>query len=148
VRAIQNRRLRSAEMAAREMGRVSLADALSLTLLFAEQAELERYERAAVRWAVRYAETAHTITLRELELLTAALLALPTPARATAAKVVADLARSHGQVLVARAAEGWSRKGGEEVSDHSSLQIINEGPMRRWPLSPAQGWRSRPLWPF
>jgi hypothetical protein len=48
-RAIERRHLNAAEMAAREMGGLSLADALSLYGLMA-QLDPERYERAALRW--------------------------------------------------------------------------------------------------
>jgi hypothetical protein len=50
-RALARRNLLPAEMA-REMDYVSLANALALTLLIAEQAP-QRFERAAVRWHAR-----------------------------------------------------------------------------------------------
>jgi hypothetical protein len=52
-RAIKRRRLNAAEMAAREMGGLSLEEALSLC---APMAELDpaRYERAALRWLQRF----------------------------------------------------------------------------------------------
>jgi hypothetical protein len=40
-------------MAARELGSLSLADALDLTLLIREQGR-NRYERAALRWLQRF----------------------------------------------------------------------------------------------
>ena len=46
-RAISNRNLQNAEMAAREMGGLSLADALSLCELLAAT-DPKRYERAAL----------------------------------------------------------------------------------------------------
>lgn len=51
-RAIERRSLINAELAAREMGQVSLEDALSLVILYAEQGE-PRFEKAAVRWLGR-----------------------------------------------------------------------------------------------
>jgi len=51
-RALARRNLLPAEMAPREMDYVSLANALTLTLLIAEQAP-QRFERAAVRWHAR-----------------------------------------------------------------------------------------------
>ena len=48
-RAIHRRNVENAEMAAREMGGLSLADALSLCELLAN-ADPARYERAALRW--------------------------------------------------------------------------------------------------
>jgi len=52
-RAINRRHLLAAEMAAREMGGLSLADALLLCELLAN-ADPQRYERAALRWLERF----------------------------------------------------------------------------------------------
>jgi hypothetical protein len=52
TRAVANGNLRGAEMAARELGRLSLDDALSLCVLLAEQ-DAARFERAALRWLAR-----------------------------------------------------------------------------------------------
>jgi hypothetical protein len=52
ARAIANRNLRGAETAARELGWLSLEDALQLCVLYAAT-DRARYERAAVRWLER-----------------------------------------------------------------------------------------------
>ena len=52
-RAIHRRHVQAAEMAAREMGGLSLADALSLCELLANT-DPSRYERAALRWLQRF----------------------------------------------------------------------------------------------
>src|SRR5437868_726268 len=52
-RAIRSRNLLNAEIAAREMGGLSLADALSLCELLANT-DPARYERAALRWLQRF----------------------------------------------------------------------------------------------
>jgi hypothetical protein len=52
-RAIHRRHVEDAEMAAREMGGLSLADALLLCELLAK-ADPSRYERAALRWLQRF----------------------------------------------------------------------------------------------
>jgi hypothetical protein len=52
-RAIHQRNVQNAEMAAREMGGLSLADALSLCELLAA-CDPKRYERAALRWLQRF----------------------------------------------------------------------------------------------
>jgi hypothetical protein len=52
-RAIHRRHVLAAEMAAREMGGLSLADALLLRELLAN-ADPSRYERAALRWLERF----------------------------------------------------------------------------------------------
>ena len=51
-RAVRGRNLFLAETAAFELGSLSLADALSLVVLYAE-GEDEKFERAAVRWLGR-----------------------------------------------------------------------------------------------
>ena len=52
-RAIHARHVQSAEMAAREMGGLSLADALMLCELLTTT-DPARYERAALRWLQRF----------------------------------------------------------------------------------------------
>jgi hypothetical protein len=52
-RAINRRHLQAAEMAAREMGGLSLADALLLCELLANT-DPARFERAALRWLERF----------------------------------------------------------------------------------------------
>jgi hypothetical protein len=52
-RAIHSRNVLAAEIAAREMGGLSLADALSLCELLAA-VDPKRYERAALRWLQRF----------------------------------------------------------------------------------------------
>jgi hypothetical protein len=56
-RAIHRRHVQAAEMAAREMGGLSLADALALALLIAES-DPERWPRAAARWHARFVQEA------------------------------------------------------------------------------------------
>jgi hypothetical protein len=53
TRAVANGNLRGAEMAARELGQLSLDDALRLCLLLAEH-DPSRFDRAALRWLERY----------------------------------------------------------------------------------------------
>jgi hypothetical protein len=52
-RAIHRGHIQAAEMAAREMGGLSLADALALCELLASR-DPARYERAALRWLQRF----------------------------------------------------------------------------------------------
>jgi hypothetical protein len=52
-RAVHARHVQNAEMAAREMGVLSLADALLLCELLAKT-DVARYERAALRWLRRF----------------------------------------------------------------------------------------------
>ena len=53
TRALASRNVLGAESAARELGRLSLEDALGLCVLYLQCAPA-RYERAAVRWPERY----------------------------------------------------------------------------------------------
>src|SRR2546423_12830618 len=52
TRAIAQKNLRGAEMAARELGSLSLDDALKLCVLLADS-DPPRFERAALRWLER-----------------------------------------------------------------------------------------------
>jgi hypothetical protein len=54
-RAVKNDDLFQAELAARELGRLNLADALALCALLARR-DPQRFERAARRWLHRYLE--------------------------------------------------------------------------------------------
>lgn len=75
TRAIQTRNLWSAEISLRELGVVSLADALSYLDLLAEQ-KPEKLERAAVRWHGLLETEASMLTLAESQLALAALASL------------------------------------------------------------------------
>ena len=70
-RAIEQRSLFLAELAAREAGTLTLDDALSLVLLYAAEGS-PKFERAAVRLLGRLALDRH-LTLAELQLAAAAL---------------------------------------------------------------------------
>lgn len=94
-RAIRDRHLARAEMAVREMGRLSLADALSLLLLIGEF-EPERWPRAAARWHARFVLEARGIDLDEVELVLAAVRALCGPHSELAAQTLRQLAYAHG----------------------------------------------------
>jgi hypothetical protein len=74
-RAIRTRNLWAAETALRELGSVSLEDALGYLALLAEQ-KPEKLERAAVRWHGRLEVEASVLTLAESQLALAALASL------------------------------------------------------------------------
>jgi hypothetical protein len=98
-RAIARRNLFHAELAAREMGRVNLADALALALLIAE-VDPDRWPRAAARWHARFVQEAQGIGLDEAALALSAVRALPGPHGDVAAQTLRHLARSYGLVSV------------------------------------------------
>ena len=71
-RAIERRQVRNAEMAARELGRLSLADALALVALYAI-ADDAKLEQAAVKYLGRLSQEQAGLTLSELQLAASAL---------------------------------------------------------------------------
>jgi hypothetical protein len=73
-RAIKAGHVLNAEMAARELGAISLSDALALVLLYARAGE-DKFERAARRW-VRRVQVHYSLRHREVELLRGAMGAL------------------------------------------------------------------------
>jgi hypothetical protein len=75
TRAIQQRNLWAAESSLRELGSVSLEDALGYLDLLAEQ-KPEKLERAAVRWHGRLETEATFLSLAESQLALAALASL------------------------------------------------------------------------
>src|SRR3954454_10543801 len=79
-RAIRDRHLRRAEMAAREMGHLSLDDALALCDLIADF-DPSRYDRAALRWVERFIQE-RTPPLAEVGLAMSAFLEIKHGTRA------------------------------------------------------------------
>jgi hypothetical protein len=71
-RALGRGNLQQAEHAARELGWLSLVDALSLVVAYARE-ESPKFEPAAVRWLARLALEGREIRLAELQLAAAAL---------------------------------------------------------------------------
>jgi hypothetical protein len=74
-RAIERGNLLVAETTAREMGRVSLEEALALTRLIAER-DPDRFERVAARWLRRYFEERPDASVDEIAFVSASLHAL------------------------------------------------------------------------
>ena len=72
TRALAQRNLRAAEIAAKEMGGLSLIDALDYLVLLAELRP-EKAQLAAIRWHGRLELEAATLTLVESQLALAAL---------------------------------------------------------------------------
>lgn len=93
-RALASRNPMLVVAAAAELGRLSLADALAVTLVFLPQ-EHERYERASVRWHARWCLEARPRP-DEAGLALAALHALPGPARQAAGEALIELLEAHG----------------------------------------------------
>jgi hypothetical protein len=91
TRAIQRGHLFAAEMAAREMGRMSLSNALSLCILYRREQD-PKFDRAAVRW-VRRVQLEHSLRRREVDLLRAAMAALGSRFDAVALSALRETCR-------------------------------------------------------
>jgi hypothetical protein len=104
-RALASRNPTLVVAAAAELGRLSLADALAVTLVFLPQ-EHERYERASVRWHARWCLEARP-RADESGLALAALRALPGPARQAAAEALIELLEARGIDDAARVLTAW-----------------------------------------
>ena len=89
-RAIERGNLLMAETTAREMGRVSLMEALKLTALIALK-DPRRRSRAAVRWLERMLDDHPAPTIEEASLAAAALCALGGPGHDDAASSLVAL---------------------------------------------------------
>jgi hypothetical protein len=82
-----------AEMTARELGHVSLEEALQLLLQYAAHGPA-KFERAAIRWLSRYLDEGKNVSLLKAHLALAALADLRSGGRDAAAKLLSALARS------------------------------------------------------
>lgn len=74
-RAIERRQVLQAEIAARELGFLSLQNALALVVLYAQE-DSPKFESAAVRWLARLAFEGKDMRLADLQLAAAALSSL------------------------------------------------------------------------
>jgi hypothetical protein len=95
TRAVARGHLLAAETAARELGALSLDDALALTLLIARE-QPARLGRAAVRWHGRFELETPGIGLSESQLALAALASLTGPAADEAARILMLLTGASG----------------------------------------------------
>ena len=93
-RAITRGHLMHAELAAREVGWLNLADALAVTVLIAKH-DASRFGRAAARWHSRFAAEAKGIEAWESRLVLTALEALPHDEELALA-IIDRVARVHG----------------------------------------------------
>ena len=89
-RACDRGQVAQAEMAARELGWVSLMHALLLVALYARE-ESPKFEAAAVRWLARYALEGRDVGLHEIQLAAAPLACLRGPRHERARKTLFSL---------------------------------------------------------
>jgi hypothetical protein len=106
-RALDHGNATEALSAAAELQFVGLADALELTLLLAD-ADLDKYERAAVRWHVRFVYESKNVGIRESQAVLALLAAIPVNSLAAAA-LAELLGRRRGLERAAEALVRWMR---------------------------------------
>jgi hypothetical protein len=90
-RAIEHGNVMIAEATAREIGNITLAEALQLVALIAQK-DSPRHSRYAVRWLRRLLEERKGTTIEEATLAAASLLALGGPAHHQAHATLAALA--------------------------------------------------------
>jgi hypothetical protein len=103
ARAIRNRNLLNAEIAAREIGELSLGDALAYCLLLAD-VDPPRFDRAIARWVARFILEAPGITGTEAALAMSAANGLGSlKTRGIAAQTLRRLAEEYGLSGVAAA---------------------------------------------
>jgi hypothetical protein len=101
-RAIRNRNLLNAEIAAREIGELSLPDALAFCLLLAE-VDPQRFDRAIARWHARFVLAAPGITADEAALTLSAAKGLAgLKTRDVAAMTLRRLAVHYGLTAIAQ----------------------------------------------
>ena len=104
-RALASRNPMLVVAAAAELGSLSIADALAVTLVFLPH-EHERYQRASVRWHARWCLEAHPRP-DEAGLALAALHALPGPARQAAGEALIELLEARGLQDAAEVLTHW-----------------------------------------
>jgi hypothetical protein len=91
-RAVERGNLVMAEATAREIGRLTLEEALLLVFLYAEKEPL-KFERAALRWLARYVTEGKAVSLLKAQLALSALAELRAGEREAAANMLRELAR-------------------------------------------------------
>ena len=92
-RAIERGNLLVAEATAREIGKVSLGDALELVALIAQH-DSRRHGRAGARWTRRFLEEHPAAGLDDLALVVGCLSALGGPRHDTALTALRDLSQA------------------------------------------------------
>ena len=106
-RALDRGNATEALSAASELQFVGLAEALEVTLLLAD-AEPEKYERAAARWHLRFAQEVPHVDLRESLAVLSLLAAIPAN-RLAAAALAELLSRRQSCERIAEALVSWAR---------------------------------------
>jgi hypothetical protein len=107
-RALDRGNVTESLSAASELQFVSLAEALELTLLLANE-QPEKYERAAQRWHARFLHEVPNVELRESQAVVALLGAIPVN-RMAAGALAELLSRRRSCERIAEALVAWARE--------------------------------------
>ena len=107
-RAVEARNPTLVTAAALELGRLSLADALAVCLVFCDH-DPARFERAAVRWLGRFCCETRGLTLADAHLVLALLPALRGPAAAAATRALSQVRTAYALDDVAEVLDQWTR---------------------------------------
>jgi hypothetical protein len=91
-RAIERGNIVAAEATARELGHLTLDEALQLVFLYADKEPI-KFDRAALRWLARYVTEGEAVSLLKAQLALSALVELRAGEREAAAKMLTELAR-------------------------------------------------------
>ena len=110
-RSIEQGNALNAWGAAHELGRLSLGDALALSLVVLD-GDRPRYGRLAVRWTGRLVTEAGGLDLDDLALTAAALAALRGEEAGPAAATLAAVLERRGEHGARQALEAWGRRRG------------------------------------
>lgn len=107
-RALDRGNLTEALSAAADLPHVGLVEALELVLLVCDRAP-EKYERAALRWCMRYCRETPNTTLAEGQAVLAVLAILPVR-RERAAHALSDLLYRRGLERACEALNAWANR--------------------------------------
>ena len=102
--------------AALELGRLSLADALAVCLVFCDH-DPARFERAAVRWLGRFCCETRGLTVADAQFVLVLLPALRGPAAAAAGRALAEVSAAYALDDVAEVLDQWTPRGGHSDTD-------------------------------
>ena len=115
-RAITTRNPTLVTAAALELGRLSLADALAVCLVFCDH-DPARFERAAVRWLGRFCCETRGLTVADAQFVLVLLPALRGPAAAAAGRALVEVSAAYAQDDVAEVLDQWTPRGGHSDTD-------------------------------
>lgn len=106
-RALATRNPTLVTATALELGRLSLADALAVCLVFCDH-DPDRFERATVRWIGRLCHETTGLALADAQLAIVLMPALRGPAAVAAARTLVEVTAAYGLDDVAQVLDDWA----------------------------------------